>query len=104
MFIEKSFKSIIELPFNEMKKSKRKKKEENQMMIFGGIGLIGCLIFQLYSYAQGISGLESFDRISYVWMFFSTVFLIGVMKRKPYFIIKPLNRVISSLFRESLNI
>ena len=74
-----------------MKKSKRKKKEENQMMIFGGIGLIGCLIFQLYSYAQGISGLESFDRISYVWMFFSTVFLIGVMKRKPYFIIKPLN-------------
>ena len=24
-------------------------------------------------------------------MFFSTVFLIGVMKRKPYFIIKPLN-------------
>ena len=75
----------------KMKKSKRKKKEENQMMIFGGIGLIGCLIFHLYSVSQWISDLESFDRISYVWMFFSTVFLIGVMKRKPYFIIKPLN-------------
>ena len=74
-----------------MKKSKRKKKEENQMMIFGIVGLIGCLLFHLYSVSQGISDLESFDRISYVWMFFSTVFLIGVMKRKPYFIIKPLN-------------
>ena len=53
----------------------------SSFILIGSVGLIGCAISIGYFTGQGRSVMEAIDAISFLWILFIAIFLIGVLKK-----------------------